>query len=223
MHILLTGCSSGIGLAIGQRLLALGHEVTGLSRREPPIGHDCFHWIQSDLGVLSAEMSPELGDGEYHAFVHAAGVMHTGRIGEYDGEAALRMWQLHVMTPSLLTEVLVRNRHPLQRIVLIGSRTQQGAVGKSAYSASKAAQQGLVRSWALELMSQGTTVNLIAPGATRTPMLEDPARAGVAPKVPPMGRFIEPGEIAGATAFLLSEDARSITGQTLTICAGASL
>ncbi|MFQ3787780.1 SDR family NAD(P)-dependent oxidoreductase [Halomonas sp. A29] len=223
MHILLTGCSSGIGLAIAHHLLAQGHEVTGVSRRAPPCDAERFHWLQADLGAPDAAAAWLTEGCAFNALVHAAGVMYTGAVADYDDALAARMWALHVAAPSFLLKALLEAQAPLQRIVLIGSRTQQGAVGKSSYAASKAAQQGLIRSWAMELVTSGTTVNLVAPGATRTPMLEDPARARVAPRLPPMGRFIEPEEIAASVAFLLSEEARSITGQTLTVCAGASL
>ncbi|PRY66201.1 NAD(P)-dependent dehydrogenase (short-subunit alcohol dehydrogenase family) [Vreelandella songnenensis] len=222
MHVLVTGCSSGIGLSICRHLLDQGHEVTGLSRRSPPIESGNFNWVKADLSAL-ASTPLELDSGSFDAFVHAAGIMHTGDIQAYEHELAQQMWRLHVDAPALLVKKLLAEQAPLKRIILIGSRTQQGALGKSAYAASKAAQQGLVRSWALELMAGQTTVNLIAPGATRTPMLEDPNRQGVAPKLPPMGRFIEPEEIAASVSFLLDEQARSITGQTLTVCAGASL
>lgn len=157
------------------------------------------------------------------ALVHAAGFMHTAYLGALDPEQAMAMWRLHVEAPSRLLDRLVAQRHPISRVIIVGSRTQQGAKGKSAYSASKAAQQGLVRSWAMELMEQGITVNLVAPGPTDTPMLHDPTRAGVPPQVPPMGHFIAPDEIAASIEFLMSPSARSITGQTLTVCAGASL
>lgn len=222
MRVLVTGCSSGIGLEICRYLLRQGFEVTGLSRREPPIKSEWFCWISADLGAL-ATMPLDLDASGFDAFVHAAGVMHTGGINAYDNVLTEQMWRLHVDAPALLLKNLLSDDAPLKRIILIGSRTQQGALGKCAYAASKAAQQGLVRSWAMELMPQQITVNLIAPGATRTPMLEDPNRAGVAPKLPPMGRFIEPEEIAASVSFLLSESARSITGQTLTVCAGSSL
>jgi NAD(P)-dependent dehydrogenase (short-subunit alcohol dehydrogenase family) len=54
-------------------------------------------------------------------------------------------------------------------------------------------------------------------------MLHDPARSGVAPRLPPIGRFVRPAEIAALTAFLLSEDAGAITGQQIVVCGGASL
>ncbi|WP_334538530.1 SDR family oxidoreductase [Bradyrhizobium sp. AZCC 2230] len=74
-----------------------------------------------------------------------------------------------------------------------------------------------------ELAPRGITVNVVAPAATETPMLKDPTRANVAPKLPPIGRFIQPEEVAAAVAFLLSGEAAAITGQQLVICGGSSL
>jgi 3-oxoacyl-[acyl-carrier protein] reductase len=54
-------------------------------------------------------------------------------------------------------------------------------------------------------------------------MLKDPAREDVAPKLPPIGRFVEPAEVAALTAFLLSTAAGAITGQQIIVCGGASL
>jgi NAD(P)-dependent dehydrogenase (short-subunit alcohol dehydrogenase family) len=81
----------------------------------------------------------------------------------------------------------------------------------------------MARSWAIELAPRGITANVISPAATETAMLADPARAGVAPRLPPIGRFIWPEEVAGVAAFLLSDDAAAITGQNIVICGGASL
>jgi NAD(P)-dependent dehydrogenase (short-subunit alcohol dehydrogenase family) len=54
-------------------------------------------------------------------------------------------------------------------------------------------------------------------------MLDDPARAGSAPRLPPLGRYIQPAEVAELVSFLLSPAAAAITGQDITICGGASL
>lgn len=108
-------------------------------------------------------------------------------------------------------------------MVVIGSRTSAGAPGRSQYAATKAALIGMVRSWAAELAPRGVTVNIVAPGATATPMLNDPSRAGTSPKLPPIGRFIEPSEIAAITSFLLGPEAGAITGQQFVVCGGGSL
>ena len=133
------------------------------------------------------------------------------------------MWRLHVEAATLLADALAPRMTEGGRIVLIGSRTAGGSAGRGQYAATKAALVGLARSWAIELAPRGITVNVVAPGATETPMLHDPARAGVTPRRPPTGRFVQPEEIAALTAFLLSGAARSITGQQIVVCGGASL
>jgi hypothetical protein len=79
------------------------------------------------------------------------------------------------------------------------------------------------RSWAIELAERQITVNVVAPDPTETPMLIDPARVATPPKLPRQRRYIQPGEIADLVAFLLGPGGRSITGQRLVVCAGASL
>jgi NAD(P)-dependent dehydrogenase (short-subunit alcohol dehydrogenase family) len=109
------------------------------------------------------------------------------------------------------------------RIVLIGSRTSAGAAGRGDYAATKAALVGLARSWAAELAPRGITVNVVAPAATDTPMLSDPARGATPPRLPRIGRLIRPEEVAALTAFLLGPEAGAITGQQIMVCGGASL
>ena len=222
-HALVTGVSSGIGAAIAQRLLAEGWRVTGLSRRPPEQTHPALTWIGVDLADDQA-LDAVLADiGPLDALVHAAGFMRTAPLGALDPADGAAMWHLHVAVASRLVDRLIQRLATGGRIVLIGSRTMQGAAGRSQYAATKAALVGLVRSWALELASRGITVNLVAPGATETPMLRDPGRAGTPPRLPPLGRYVQPEEVAGLTAFLLGPDAGALTGQTLTVCGGASL
>jgi len=220
-HAIVSGASSGIGAAIAARLLQDGWTVTGISRSAPAAG---VKHLPLDLARAGAdEVRAALADAQATALVHAAGVLRVGELGQLDMEAGATMWRLHVEAACLLAEAVVPRMPDGGRIVLVGSRTSTGSAGKSQYAATKAAMVGLARSWAAELITRGITVNVVAPGATETPMLQDPARGSVPPKPPPIGRFIRPKEIAALVAFLLSPDAGAITGQQVTVCGGASL
>lgn len=220
---LVTGVSSGIGEAIASRLLADGWQVIGLSRSRPALQHPDLRWVHADLAD-SASLDEALQDIQpLDAIVHAAGFMRTAPLGELLAEDGQAMWQVHVAAATQLVDSLIGRLRVPGRIVLLGSRTMNGAAGRSQYAATKAALVGLVRSWAIELAPKGITVNLVAPGATETPMLTAPGREGTPPRKPPIGRFVQPEEVAAMTAFLLGPQAGAITGQSLVICGGASL
>ena len=220
-HALVTGASSGIGAAIVSRLLTEGWRVTGIARRAEARPGD-YHALAADLSTEEGCAAAGAVTG-VTAFVHAAGFMTTAPLGALQPEAGAGMWQLHVTAAERIANALSSRMTNGGRIVLIGSRTAQGAAGRSQYAATKAALIAMARSWAIELAPRGITANVVAPAATQTPMLSDPSRASVAPKLPPIGRYIQPDEVAAAVGFLLSPDAGAITGQTLIICGGSSL
>ncbi|MTH46073.1 SDR family oxidoreductase [Intestinirhabdus alba] len=222
-HAIVTGASSGIGEAIVSRLLDAGWQVTGLSRT--PVKRDdvTFSGIGIDLSDEAAlnALLPSLPMPD--ALIHAAGIMAAAPAGQLDPDVSRRLWRLHVgVAEQLVNHFAPRLPHG-GRIVIIGSRTSRGAAGRSQYVATKAALTGMVRSWAAELAPAGVTANVVAPGATRTPMLSAPGRESSPPRVPPIGRLIKPQEVASLVAWLLSEDAAPMTGQELVVCGGASL
>ena len=133
------------------------------------------------------------------------------------------LWKLHIGVAEVLADRLVENMPDGGRIVLLGSRTSSGVAGRSQYVATKSAMIGMARSWAAELAPRGITVNVVAPGATQTPMLHNPQRQSSPPRLPPIGRYIQPQEVADLVIYLLSPSAAAITGQQLIICGGASL
>jgi 3-oxoacyl-[acyl-carrier protein] reductase len=221
-HALVTGASSGIGAAIALRLLQDGWHVSGLDRTEPTIKANDFSSLIIDL-LDANDVRSALGTIKVNAFVHAAGFMRVGELGSLDLAAGADMWQVNVAAAMLLADILAPRLPRGGRIVLIGSRTASGAAGRSQYVATKSALIGMARSWAMELAPRGITVNVVSPSATETPMLLDPGCSGVPPRLPPIGRFVQPEEVAGITAFLLSEQAAAITGQQIVICGGSSL
>ena len=222
-HASVTGASSGIGEAIVSRLLEQGWNVTGLSRSKVTRDNTHFNSVCVDLSD-SAALRDELNTLPVpHAVIHAAGMMAAAPLGEITPEVSQRLWQLHVLAAETLINHVAPRMASGGRIVVIGSRTSRGAAGRSQYVATKAALVGMVRSWAAELAPRGITANVVAPGATQTPMLSAPGRESSPPAMPPIGRLISPEEVAALVGFVLSPEAAAITGQELVICGGASL
>ncbi len=114
------------------------------------------------------------------------------------------------------------------RIVNVASLTVLGTRDRTAYAGAKAALVSFARTWALELAATGITVNAVSPGPTETELFRKNNPRGSEGErryleAVPMGRFGQPDDIAAAVAFLLSEDAAFITGQTLFVDGGASV
>ena len=224
-HAVVTGSSSGIGRAIALALLDASWRVTGLDLSAPAIAHPGFSAVQVDLTDAASLGAAAARLHGVDALVHAAGVLRRGALGSLDAQAGELMWRLHVDAATRLADALAgaMAEQGHGRIVFIGSRVAQGMAGRSQYAATKAALVALARSWAAELAPRGVTVNVVSPAATQTAMAEDPARAATAPKLPPIGRLIQPEEVAGLVLYLLSPLAAAITGQDLQICGGSSL
>ncbi|CAB3744207.1 3-oxoacyl-[acyl-carrier-protein] reductase FabG [Paraburkholderia rhynchosiae] len=183
-HAVVTGGSSGIGRAIVDRLLSDGWRVTGLCRSEVAPTDGLLQIVPVDVTDFDAlgHVCDHLGSVD--AVVHAAGFMRTAPLGQLSLHDGISMWRLHVESAMYLANRLTPTMPAGGRIVLVGSRTANGAATRSQYAATKSALIGLARSWAAELAPRGITVNVVAPGATDTPFLRDPGERQRRPSFP---------------------------------------
>ena len=230
---LVTGGSAGIGAAICEDLLDDGYFVLNLSRRKSDSDHKNRRDVQIDLSDVEAtkKVIAELAaQYDITSVVHNAGVIRPALIEDVDLEDVQYVTNLHVMASITLMQasLVAMKKAKFGRFVIIGSRAMLGLETRTGYSATKAAQIGLVRTWALELGKHGITVNAIAPGPVVTDMFTEvvPQDSDKAEKIAqsiPVKRLGRPGDVSRAVTFLLSPDNGFITGQCIFVCGGASL
>lgn len=163
--------------------------------------------------------------GTIHTLVSNAGVMHNQLLSFTKLEDWRSVMSANLDAAFLLTKALSRlmARHRTGRIIYISSDAALlGDLMRCAYSASKSGLLGLARTAARELAASGITVNTITPGIIETNMTADIPETRKTKQLAaiPMGRFGKPEEVAGVVRFLASEDAKWITGQTISIDGG---
>ncbi len=237
----ITGGGSGIGLAIARRLAAEGCAVTLVGRNAAR--------LETAAGTIpGARAAPcDVTDGEAVTAVFAeigaidilvnnAGVVETAPFAKLSDAAWRRMFDVNLMGAVHCIRAALPAMRGMEaaRIVNIASTAAlKGYAYTCAYTASKHALLGLTRALALELARTGITVNAVCPGYSETAIVEDAvativartgrsaeeARAELAASNP-QGRLIAPAEVAQSVAWLVSPEARAITGQAIVVAGG---
>ncbi|KJF85425.1 3-oxoacyl-ACP reductase FabG [Photobacterium phosphoreum] len=232
---LVTGASRGIGRAIAEILVERGATVIGTATSES--GADAISAYLGDHGKGFAlnVTSPESIEtilkqikeqyGDIDILVNNAGITRDNLLmrmkdDEWQDIMDTNLTSVFRMSKAVL-RAMMKKRHG--RIISIGSVVgTMGNAGQTNYAAAKAGLLGFTKSMAREVASRGITVNAVAPGFIETDMtkaLNDAQRAATLANVP-AGRLGDPREIAAAVAFLASDDAAYITGETLHVNGG---
>ncbi len=249
-HFAVTGASSGIGRAIAVRLGAEGANLTLIARRAELLEAVASDVIEAGAGIVQvatadvrdqAQVDAAFDEGAdalgpYVGVVAAAGVGGPNLPGP--GDRFLEVIQTNLSGTYFSLRAAQRHlaegpdaRH---MIVLASVLARFGVAQHTAYCASKAGLLGLVRALALELAPQNVQVNAVCPGWVETDMAWEgidgiAAAIGgtreralqIAMRAVPLGRMSQPEDVAGLVAYLLSPDARGVTGQGLDINNGA--
>ena len=218
-----TGGDGAIGSAIGRALAGAGHTVVSLDRRGE-VAVDL-----ADAGDVRAAAQTLLHRHEHcDVLVHAAAAFDRSGLGDLDLATWRHVQAVNVESALWLTQALTPGMATagFGRIVFVVSDTiwDPPADDLLPYIASKAALVGVARSLARSLGAAGITVNCVAPGLTRTPAALAGTPAGAFDEVrarQAIDRTLTPEDVAGAVAFLASDAAGAITGQTL--CADGGL
>ena len=121
-----------------------------------------------------------------------------------------------------MTREFVNHHGDYGRIVNLSTDASQVFAGQITYGASKATLEALTRSIALEVAKYKTTVNCVAPGPTQTGWIDEDLEKAVIPVIP-LGKLIQPEDIADTILFLSSEKARMLTGQIIKVSGGHAL
>lgn len=228
--VLVTGATKGIGLAVSQRLAAVGCNVLGVAREAAADFPGKLFSCDLSNAKKTSEFLGQIEDRPIDAIVNNVGIALPEPLGSIGLDRLLQVYDLNVRTAVQITQAVIEGMKERRwgRIVNIASRAILGSVNRTAYAAAKAALIGCTRTWALELSPFGITVNAVAPGPTETELFRQKHQPQskeeqAAIRSIPMGRIGKPMEIAAAIVFFLSEEASYVTGQTLHVDGGGSL
>ena len=249
---LVTGASSGIGAAVAEVFAASGAHVAVHARtpakagatvdRIKATGGQAFA-VAADLvdstAVEAMVKAAIKGLGGIDIVMNNAGIYIPETVVDYDEDTWQKTVTINLKAPSLITRLtvptMIEQGRGGRQLYVSSVSAIMAEVSGSAYCASKAGLNSLVRCLAVEVGQYGITANSINPGWVDTPLareafegmqeegqsLEDLIEESMSDNT--LGVVIKPADIAAMAAFLASESGRCITGQDINICAGLSL
>ncbi|MCX7056386.1 MAG: SDR family NAD(P)-dependent oxidoreductase, partial [Proteobacteria bacterium] len=235
---IVTGASSGIGAAIASALALAGASVVAVGRDTARLDaiQRKIEALGNEAAIVNADLTSEEGIngvvesalnrfGQLDILVNSAGIFAPASFLDTSSVDLDKHWAVNVRAPFLLTQRALPHLRPGSSIIFITSTVARvGFANTAAYSASKAALDGMMRVMAIELAPRGIAVNGVAPGWTATPMneaiREDADVVAAAVSATPCGRLAVPDDIAPSVVFLASEASRFIQGVVLDVGGG---
>lgn len=233
--LIVTGGAKGIGRAVAERFMASGWHVVVVDLDAPDaaglgIDHVIDHAIEyvvadvTDPEALAEAFADVAGrQGGIDALVTSAGITRIGPSGEQSAADWRAVIDIDLSGTFFACQAAYRHMPHGGAIVTIASVAAfRGLAQRAAYCAAKAGVVALTRSLAVEWAGSGIRVNSVAPGWVDTPFLREAAARGdldldEVARRPPMRRLADVADVTGVVEFLLSDNARFVTGQT--VCA----
>lgn len=236
---LVTGGARGMGAAHAEALAGRGARLVlaDLDRAELEAVAERLRTAGAEVMVAAGDITaPGVAEhlveqaitswGRLDVVVHNAGIMHDFRtLADTTRDTVQPYLNVNVLAPLEITRAAVPHlrNSDAPRVIFVSSQWGQVPDGHSyGYMVSKAAQLGLMKALAQELVADRILVNAVAPGAVHTRMVPDHYYDTEVAAVP-LGRLADPAEIAAFVAFLASDAAGFVTGQTIPVNGGALL
>ena len=232
MNILITGASRGIGRKIAE-ILGKDNSVYVTARNEELL-KDFENYCIADLATIEGmqRVADYIQDNKIDVLINNAGeYIYTPALEGFGIEKLEHITRLNLEAPLYLISKAVpyMKENGFGRVVNIGSISGvMGEANASLYSATKSGLIGATKALALELAEFGITVNTINPGWVDTELGNSSCEESEFSKEEvieciPQRRFVEPSEIAGMVKYLISDEAKGVTGQSINLCAGLSV